>query len=214
MSDSTPPRSTAPTAKRPIFLVVALALTMLFGAAGWMSGCQTIEEYRTPSDAFERQVEVLPTAEDRDTARASFERYQATLETAKRRQYPFGIAEFLLGAAMLALTARAFGGRPGSRTMLLQVTVAQAVVLVVAYFVTADARDAWLRHMGTTVSLMSPPDSAERLLWRPGVVTAVISAVWSSWTFVRTLLSVMAIVLLTRKSTVTFFDAGEPLSER
>ncbi len=214
MSDSSPPRSPGPTLKRPVFLLVALALTMLFGAAGWMSGCQTIEEYRTPADAFEHQIEVLPTAEDRDTARASYEKYQGTMETAKVRQYPFGVAEFLLGAAMLALTARTFGGRAGARSMLLQVTAAQAILLVVAYFVTRDAREAWLVHIGVTVSMMSPPDSVERLLWRPGMVTAVASSVWSTWIFVRTLLSAMAIVLLTRKQTTAFTDAGEPVSER
>lgn len=218
MSDSSPPRSTPPirsgAPKRPVFLLVALALTMLFGAAGWMSGCQTIEEYRTPADAFEHQIEVLPTAEDREAARASHDRYQAVMDIAKTRQYPFGIAEFLLGAAMLALSARTFGGRAGARSMLVQVAVAQALLLVVAYFVTRDARDAWLTHIGVTGSLMSPPDSVERLLWRPGMVTAVASALWSTWLFVRTLLSAMAIVLLTRKQTTAFTDAGAPVSER
>jgi hypothetical protein len=179
-----------------------------------MSGCQTIEEYRTPADAFEHQIEVLPTAEDRAAARASHDRYQAVMDTAKARQYPFGVAEFLLGAAMLGLSARTFGGRPGARSMLLQVTAAQALLLVVAYFVTKDAREAWLTHIGVTGSLMSPPDSVERLLWRPGMVTAVASSAWSTWLFVRTLLSAMAIVLLTRKQTTAFTDAGEPVSER
>ncbi len=214
MADSSAPRSTGPTVKRPVFLIVALALTMFFGMAGWFSGCQTIEEYRTPADAFEHQIEMLPTAEDRDAARASYEKYQGAMETAKTRQYPFGVAEFLLGAAMLALSARLFGGRTGARSMLLQVTAAQALVLVVAYFATRDARDAWLLHLGVQISLTSPADSAERLMLRPGMVTAIASAAWSTWIFVRTLLSAMAIVLLTRKQTTAFTDAREPVSER
>ena len=213
MSDSSAPRSPVPSSKRPVFLLVALALTFVFGVAGWLSGCQTIEEYRAQPAAFEKQIEVLPTAEDRDTARASYEKYQASMETAKTRQYPFGVAEFLLGAAMLALTARTFGGRSGARSMLLQVTAAQAVLLVVAYFVTRDAREAWLVHIGVTGSMMSPPDSIERLSLRPGMVTAVASSFWSTWIFVRTLLSAMAIVLLTRKQTTAFTDAREPVSE-
>lgn len=220
MSDSSPPPSQAPRSprsagpKRPVFLLVGLALTMLFGMAGWFSGCATIQEYRAPNDGFEQQVQVLPIAAERDAARALHERYESRMETAKSRQYPLGVAEFLLGAAMIALTARTFAGRSGSRTLLLQVTGAQAVVLVIGYFATSETRDAFIAMLGLMFNLSFPAETPERLQFSPGIWAAVFSSMWSTWIFVRTLLSAMAIVLLTRKQTTAFTDAGEPVSER
>jgi hypothetical protein len=197
-----------------VFLLVALALTMVFGMAGWLSGCATIQEYRTPTDGFEQQVQQLPSAEDRDAARVAHERYQAAMDANKSRQYPLGVAEFLLGAAMMALTVRTFAGRTGARSMLLQVTAGQAVILVVAYFMTRDARDAFISLLGLMFHLSFPEETLQRMAWSPGICTVFFSSMWSTWIFVRTLLSAMAIVLLTRKQTTAFTDAGEPVSER
>jgi hypothetical protein len=201
-------------ARRPWYLVVALGICMFFGAGGWISGCQTIAEYREPGGAVERQVEMLPTTEDREAARASYERYTAVLEAAKKRQFPIGIAEFLLGAAILALTIRAIAGRNGARTLLVQIMAAQAALVLVGYFLTGDVRNAWLSHYGFTGHLMSPPDSIERALWHPGMIEAFAGATWSAWIGVRSLLSVIAVVALTRQRTLDFFEASAPVSER
>jgi hypothetical protein len=210
MSVSIPPAG----ARRPWYLVVALAITMFFGAAGWISGCNTIAEYRDPNDAFEHQVEALQTSQDRDTARAAHERYLTALDGAKKRQFPVGVAEFLLGAAMLALTIRAIAGRPGARALLVQLTAGQATLVLVAYFLTSDARAAWLTQYGITGHLLVPPDPIERALWHPGMIEALAGAVWSAWIGVRSLLSVIAVVALTRQRTRDFFEAVAPLSER
>jgi hypothetical protein len=195
--------------------VVALAITMFFGAAGWISGCNTIAEYRDPNDAaFDHQIESLQTSQDRDAARDAHERYLSALDVAKKRQFPIGVAEFLIGAAMLALTIRAIAGRPGARSLLVQLTAGQATLVLVAYFITADARAAWLTQYGITGHLIFAPDSMERALWHPGFIQAIAGAVWSSWIGVRSLLSVIAVVALTRQRTRDFFEAIAPLSER
>jgi hypothetical protein len=187
---------------------------MFFGAGGWISGCQTIAEYREPADAIERQVDLLPSAQDRDAARESFARYAAVLDAAKKREFPIGVAEFLLGAALLALTIRAIAGRSGARSMLVQVAAAQAALVLIAYFMTADVRNAWIAHNGLTGHLMAPPDSMERAMWHPGMLSAFFGAMWSSWIGMRTLLTVVAIVALTRQRTREFFEASTPVSQR
>ena len=145
------PRSVRPSGvppagamKRPRYLLVALIVTLVFGAGCWTEGCGRLAFYRGEQDQSQALNAAIKSDADRARAEALYRRFTEVADAARGRAIPMAAAIFVLGAALLALASRGLAGKTNTRNALLQVTTAQAIVVVLAYFVTRDIRNAEL----------------------------------------------------------------------
>jgi hypothetical protein len=201
--------------KRPRYLLVALIVALVFGAGCWTEGCGRLAFYRGEQDQSQALNATIKGDADRARAEALYHRFTEVADAARGRAIPMAAAIFVLGAALLALASRGLAGKTNSRSALLQVTTAQAVVVVLAYFVTRDVRNAeldWemertLIHQRETL----PADQYEQVV--PMMQSMRRYAV-PGWLVFRTLASALVVFALTRPRSREFFEAaGKPVSE-
>lgn len=209
---SMPPKIEAERPRRPKYLVAALILALLFGAGCWTEGCATLAFYRGDTDVLAEQNEHIADEQDRARVTALYQRYLDAADTGKNRSIPFAAGIFVLGAALLALGARGLAGRANTRSALMQVVAAQAIVVGAAYFANKDIRNAqedWrFEQMIAQQHEKLPPDQFEQALptfhamrrWMP-----------PTWLTIRSVASLLILVALSRQKSRAFFDAaGEP----
>jgi hypothetical protein len=215
MSNVPPPRSRAP--KRPWYLVAALVAGWVLGANAMNDGCNAIAFYRGEHVDVKAPADAITDVEARANVITMSERYFATVDAAKKRHLPIGVALLLLGAAMVMLSARAMSGRPGARGGLVQVTIVRGALVIASYFIMADERRAGVDLVQAQVIASqheAHPDKqvleiADRMT--PVIVGAypVVALVLSS------LASVFVVIALTRARSREFFEAAAgSLSER
>ena len=202
-----------PARKRPWYLVIALIGAWVFGASGMTDGCSTIAFFK--SDRIDASSVVSSISDDQNRAAAEgiTEEYFASVEAAKTRVYPLGIAALLLGAVMWAFAAGAMAGRPGARKALLQVLCAQTALVAVSYLLTADVRAAALAAEAKLHALDAPPKDPLGLAHAFGFLREGLR---SPGTIVglRVLANGLIILALTRARTRAFFEpAARPVSE-
>lgn len=212
-------RMSAPAIRtaRPWYLGVALALALLFGIGGWNDGCNTISEYRDVRDDSTALVEGLSNAAEIAAVEAATAEYIAVREAAKNRAFPLGVAAFLLGAALLTFSAQAMGGRSQARTLLVQLVVAQLVLVIATSFLTADVwkartqqwRRAQIAHLHESTTDVAQVEQFEQISGK------VMRLLGPTYLLLRTLASSFILIALTRSRTRAFFDAAQgPVSER
>ncbi len=188
---SRPPRASRPPgAKRPWYLIVALIGSWLFGAAILVNGCETLAFYKSDTVDGNAAAEQLADDAQREQVASRIEHYFTVMDGARRRVLPLSIAALLLGAAMVALSARAMSGRPGARSGLVQVTVVQAALAVLTYALTPDVRRAEFEV-----------NAALSYGWLGRYAPPVILAM-------RSFASALVVVALTRPRSRAFFDAA------
>lgn len=124
--------------KRPRYLVVALVAALVFGAGCWTKGCSRLSLYRGETGALEDLNASIQDDAERARAEALYQRFVDTADMQRGRAIPMAAATFVLGAALLALAARGLTGRSNTRSPLMQVVAAQAIVVAASYFVTRD----------------------------------------------------------------------------
>jgi len=216
-SDSQRPSGSPPTGpvKRPRYLLVALIVALVFGAGCWTEGCGRLAFYRGEQDQSQALNTTIKGDADRARAEALYHRFTEVADAARGRAIPLAAAIFVLGAALLALASRGLAGKTNTRNALLQVTTAQAVVVVLAYFLTRDVRNAeldWemertLIHQRETL----PADQYEQVV--PMMQSMRRWAV-PGWLVFRTLASALVVFALTRPRSREFFEAaGKTVSE-
>ena len=216
-SDSQRPSGSPPTGpvKRPRYLLVALIVALVFGAGCWTEGCGRLAFYRGEQDQSQALNATIKGDADRARAEALYQRFTEVADAARGRAIPLAAAIFVLGAALLALASRGLAGKTNTRNALLQVTTAQAVVVVLAYFLTRDVRNAeldWemertLIHQRETL----PADQYEQVV--PMMHSMRRWAV-PGWLVFRTLASALVVFALTRPRSREFFEAaGKTVSE-
>lgn len=216
-SDSLRPSGSPPTGavKRPRYLLVALIVALVFGAGCWTEGCGRLAFYRGEQDQSQALNATIKGDADRARAEALYHRFTEVADAARGRAIPLAAAIFVLGAALLALASRGLAGKTNTRNALLQVTTAQAVVVVLAYFLTRDVRNAeldWemertLIHQRETL----PADQYEQVV--PMMQSMRRWAV-PGWLVFRTLASALVVFALTRPRSREFFEAaGKTVSE-
>ena len=214
MSSIVPPSSTdrGPVqggAQRPRWLAVALITALLFGAGCWIEGCGRLAFFRGERDHGARLNETIRDDADRTRAEALYQRYVDTADAARGRAIPLAAATFVLGVALLALAARGLGGRSNTRSVLMQVVAAQAIVVAASYFVTRDMRSAeadWeyqsaLFHQRERM----PPEEYARAA---PTLEAMRRWVPPGWLALRTLASAIVLFALSRPRSRAFFEAS------
>jgi hypothetical protein len=163
---------------------VALVGGWLFGAQGLVSGCAHISYYKDDRVA---EMQLGDEAHD-DVVR--LEPWQVTaLDGAKDRMFPLSAAMLVLGGAMVVFAARAMGGRPRAREVLIQLVCVQAVVAALTYALTPDLR------------------AAEDRAWRDAGRGEVFRRVAPPTLLgLRTLASALIVLALTRPRARAYFD--------
>ncbi len=227
--DSTPPeppaRASSPPSrspsvrpgpvKRPRYLLFALIGALVFGAGCWMDGCGRLAFYRGEQDQSLALNASIKADTDRNRAEALYHRFTEVADAARKRAIPLAAATFVLGAALLALGSRALAGKTNTRGALVQVVMAQAAVVGLAYYLTADIRNAeldWemertLIHQRETL----PPDQYEQVV---PMMQSMRHYGVPGWLVFRTLASALIIFALTRPRSREFFEAaGKTVSE-
>lgn len=191
--------------------MLALILAWVFGASGFVDGCNTIVYYKESVDPVEG-VQSIKDDAMRAEAVAAAERYVKAMNDAKNRAFPLGVAALLLGAVTIAFAARAMAGREGARTGLIQMVTAQTALVFATHFLTPEVQHARV-HLETVVGTANiretggqDPVVAERyvrflarfLPWRATIYLSV-----------RGLASGLVILALTRARSREFFAAAE-----
>ncbi len=207
----------ATRARRPRWLVAALLVAMVLGTSSWWDGCARLDMYR--SDSSQAASRIHATIQDgaaRAQAEAAYVDMLDVFGATRNRTVPLASATFVLGAALLVLASRGLGGRRGSRSLLVQVVSAQAVVAFATYFLTRDVRAAERHWEHTTRTALQeqafPPEwraRAESIEDFKIRLEAPLSLA------ARILSSALVVLALTRPRSRAFFDAeGTPVSER
>ena len=201
--------------KRPWYLLVALLGALALGTAGAFQGWTTYVAYH---DTIETSGVGRDIADEGERAAvvARVQAYVQTLDAAKSRAWPLGVATLLLGSAMFVFAMRALGGNGSARMVLVQLVVAQAGVNAASYWLLRDVFEADLRvHEATDAAeshdRVPERDRAEVLraaekMRRAGYPIAIA---------LDTLTSALIVFGLTRRRSREFFDAAaKALQER
>lgn len=214
MSSRPPPSPSAargadPAVRRPRYLVVALVAALVFGAGCWTEGCGRLAFYRGERDHGGALNASIKDDEDRARAESLYQHFVSTADAARGRAIPMAAATFVLGAALLALAARGLAGKSNTRSALMQVVAAQAAVVVAAYFVLKDVRNAEL-DWEFERSLIQQKESLPPEQYAEVVPTVQLMRRWAppGWLVFRTLASVLIVVALSRPRSREFFEAA------
>lgn len=145
----TPPAQ--PQKLRPWYLVLALCLVALAGLFGSTSGCSTVSYLR---GSHELPVLLEQGGGDDVPAwvRSGIVRERSRLAALAERHevaFPLSLARLLLGSLLLVAAANALTGKPGSRSLALQVLAANALLALVDWFLMSPVRDAMATAVAT-----------------------------------------------------------------
>lgn len=205
LSEFTAP-SPAGRARRPRYLVVALALSLFIGAGLWTEGCSTLAFYRGETDYKAVLDARIHDEANRARADERYEHFTEVIDAARNRVIPFSAAIFVLGTTMLVLSALALGGR-NTRHALVQVVGVQAAVILAQYYATKDVRMAKLDWQLEGVRIQQQealsPEEYEKVA--PGLESARV--VYGPLVlFLQTSASGLILLALTRRRSREFFD--------
>jgi hypothetical protein len=135
--------------KRPWYLLVALIVSWLLGAAALMTGGTIVALYRQDANELRQALDENEAALADPVARARTERVNEELQRERERVFPLAVATLVLGGAMVAMSARAMSGREGARGALVQVVLARAALVGLVFLLTgaAAAGSLWIGGM-------------------------------------------------------------------
>lgn len=201
--------------RRPRYLAVALVAALVLGAGCWSEGCDRMRLYKTPAfyngetDAGQVLHSSIKSDDDRRRAEALYQHFIETAELARKRAFPMAAATWVLGAALLVLASRGLSGRNNTRNALMQVLLAQAVVVAATYLLTPDLRNAeldWefaltLIHQRETLA----PDQYEQAVL---ITQSARNFGVPGWVVARSVLSLLIVFALTRPRARAFFEAA------
>ena len=198
------------TAKRPPWLLAALVVALLFGAGSWNEGCSRIELYRG-SQSVDMVVDARVQDEAaREAITKMYERFGAIADDTRSIVLPFAIATFVLGAALLALSARGLAGRTNTRSALVQVVAVQAILAAASFAVTRPYREAelaWNALDSTAVQRATVQDEVT-LRQRTAMIEGARRYSAPVGIVLRMLGSGLVLLALTRQRSREFFEAA------
>jgi hypothetical protein len=135
---------------------------------------------------------------DRAAVVARAEAYVQTLDAAKSRGWPLGVATLLLGMSTLFFAIRALGGNGGARTALVQLLLVQAGVVAGSYWLLRDVRHAELRWLEARHAADGHEHVPEEMLHAVASVALALQMLGSALT----------VVGLTRRRSRDFFESA------
>ena len=195
--------------KRPRYLLFALIAALVFGAGCWMDGCGRLAFYRGEQDQAVELNKSIKSDADRTRAEALYQHFTEVADAARGRAVPLAAATFVLGAALLALGSRAIAGKTNARGALVQIVIAQAAVVGLAYFLTADMRSAELDwEMERTLIQQRETVPPDQYQYSVVIVGGMRRYGVPGWLIVRTLASALIVFALTRPRSREFFEAA------
>jgi hypothetical protein len=201
--------------KRPFYLVVALLGALAFGTTGALGGWSAFLRYHGSFDPSLAGQGIANEA-DRVAVVARSRTYLQTLDAAKSRGWPLGVAAILLGSAMFVFAMRGIGGSGGARAVLVQLVVVQAGANAASYWLMRDVFEADLRvreaeeaaDIREHIPEWSHPEDRAR------AAASILRAAYPYYFALQTLGSALIVVALTRRRVREFFDAtGEAVGE-
>jgi hypothetical protein len=205
---SVPARPARPT--RPRWLVAALVAALVFGAGAWTEGCERLSLYHgDPEAEYGKLNAQIQDEAARGRAEALFQKFIDVSERERGTTIPFAAATFVLGAALLALSARGLAGRTNPRSVLVQVVVAQAIVYGASWFVTKDfrlAENEWNIEYGLHAGPFAPP--AAQVDEARAMARTTYRALDPIWLIFKTAASGLIVFALTRPRSREFFEAA------
>jgi hypothetical protein len=193
------PVASSPSKGRPFFLVLAFVVCFMLGTSGWVSGCETISYYQADETQVRAAGPVIRNPEDKPRVDATTDHYIRVRDDAKKVAFPLGVAAFVLGAALLSLAARGLAGKPGGRSALVQIVIAQTVLAFVSFGATREVR--WAeREKGVAEALAGakdPPPPEARAQVEAGV-RGLLMLAFPALLGVRTMMALFVVLALTR----------------
>jgi hypothetical protein len=192
---------------------LALLISSGIGACESTDGWTTIELYRGHIDDRSHEM----TREDDSKAVATtFQRMVGALDEERPRAFPLAVGELVLGIAVFIFAAAAMTGRGGARRALVQLMVAQTLLVLALFFVTPKYRAAqteWIvaQQTGQMLEKGQPeaevrPQMAAMRVFRHGLSIAFL--------VVRSGVAALVLLALTRQRARAYYDAqGEREAE-
>ncbi len=195
--------------RRPRYLLVALIAALVFGAGCWTEGCARLAFYRGERDHAAAMNQAILDDGDREQAEQLYQRYIDTADATRGRGVPLAAATFVLGAALLALAARGLAGKSNTRSVLMQVVAAQAIVVAASFFATREMRyaeDDWQYQ----AALFQRRDKIPAEQYNDVASTLHAMQRWAppAWLAFRSLASALIVLALSRPRSRAFFEAA------
>ncbi|HEY2369657.1 MAG TPA: hypothetical protein VGH87_24830 [Polyangiaceae bacterium] len=204
---------TRQAARRPWYLVLALLVCSGIGACESTAGWTTVELYRGHIDDRSHD---MTREDDAKAVATSFQKMVGALDEERPRAFPLAVGELVLGIAVFVFAAAAMTGRGGARRALVQLMVAETVLVGALFFVTPKFRAAeteWLVAQQTGQMLEKGqseadvrPQMAALRVFRRGLGVALL--------VLRTSVAGLVLLALTRQRARAYYDAqGEREAE-
>ncbi len=192
--------------------MLALLICSGLGACGSTDGWGTIEIYRGAQLDATRDLTSHGDSlreDDRKAIQAAVDKMLAAMDVERPRVFPLAVAELVLGVAMFIFAAAAMTGRGGARRVLVQIVIAQALLVLATFVLTPTLRwsniDIMLAQANVkALSHGEKPETVEltvpalRVFYR-GVIIALL--------VVRSAVAALIVVALTRPRARAFYDA-------
>lgn len=199
--------------KRPFALTSALLLCLFFGFWGARDSWLDISLFRNfPVDPPMEEL-VHADAEQRANVAAAIATLASEMDLARPRAFPLAVAGLVLGLATVFFAMRAFARMPGSRSALWQLALAQTALVVGTHFALprfSQARVATISAIQRARQAELPPEqkaSSEQVI-------KMLPAIPAAGTAVRSILGLLVVLVLIRRSTREYFDSVQPAPEQ
>jgi hypothetical protein len=199
--------------RRPWYLVLALLICSGIGACESTDGWTTIELYRGHIDDRSHEM----TREDDSKAVATtFQQMLTSLDEERARAFPLAVGELVLGIAVFIFAAAAMTGRGGARRALVQLTIAQTIVVCAMFFVTPKFRAAQTEWLVAQQSgqLLEKGQSEAEVRPQLAALRAFRRGLSVAFLVIRTGVAGLVLLALTRPRARAYYDAqGEREAE-
>jgi hypothetical protein len=186
--------------------VLALLICSCLGAWGATEGWALIDIYRGAQVDVTRD---LPREDDRKTVQVAVDNMLVAMDAERPRIFPLAAAELVLGIAMFVFAAAAMTGRPGARRVLVQVVIAQAILVVLTFLLTPKLRASNIELMlaQTNAKALSHGEKAESIELTVPAMRVFFRGLTIAWLGVRSGIAALVVVGLTRSRARAFYDA-------
>jgi hypothetical protein len=132
----------------------------------------------------------------------------AAMDAERSRLFPLAVAELVLGVAMFVFAAAAMMGRAGARRAAVQIAIAQAGLIVLAFVLAPKYRwtdpDLALVSAHANLARTTSPEELERTL---PAIRVMYRGLYVALLVLREAMAALIVVALTRQRALAFYDA-------